>query len=203
MGRLFAASSSKVRRSRRHLAVVTAFSAIPLPVAAQDSGWTMPAYKDDDQSAASTGKLTPESPAGPPATRTAPNALYFELLGSGGLYSINYDRIVADRFALRIGFSAFEFCLFTCTSVVTAPVTASYLVGEGSHSLELGIGLLGVSSDSDGTVVGTGVLGYRFQPLDGGVVFRFTATPFFGRGLSDDGKFEAVPWVGSSIGGAF
>jgi len=38
----------------------------------------------------------PENPAPPRESRTAENSVFPELLGNGGLYSINYERIFGD-----------------------------------------------------------------------------------------------------------
>ncbi|MGE3669493.1 MAG: hypothetical protein AB7K71_07525, partial [Polyangiaceae bacterium] len=40
-----------------------------------------------------------------PSTRSAKNSLYIELLGNGGLYSLNYERNLTDDVAARVGFS--------------------------------------------------------------------------------------------------
>jgi hypothetical protein len=84
------------------------------------------------------------------------------------------------------------------------PIMVNYLSGEGSGNLELGIGVIpltvSIGGDSGlkrGTAVfGTATLGYRFQPLDGGFMFRIGLTPFFNSG-------GAVPSGGLSLGYAF
>lgn len=163
---------------------------------AQGADWTLPASGADP--------LSWEEPSDdrPPPPRTARNALYFELLGSAGIWSVNYARMVDDSVDVRVGFGAFEFCLFSCTTFALMPLTTSYLLGSGSSTFELGGGLVGeVSSDdgSNGTVLGNLLMGYRYQPRAGGTVFRLTFTPLF---RFDDGG-GALPWLGTSVGGAF
>lgn len=154
-----------------------------------------------------------EAPAAEAEGRTAKNAMYLELLGNGLLYSINYDRAFTDSLTGRIGFSYFSLSASSGSSsakatFMTFPVMANYLVGGGNHNLELGLGALilyaGAEVGSDGAtasgegvgVAGTGTVGYRYQPMDGGFVFRVGFTPVF----TENGFFG---WGGLSLGGAF
>ena len=143
-----------------------------------------------------------EAPA--PAAR---NAFYLELGGNALLYSINYDRLLTDRVAARVG------AMFlgaadedSAAGVVGAPIMASYLWGGGSSRFETGVGILLVSGgienvegyeDEDFSgAAGTATLGYRYQRPTGGFVFRAGVTPIF----SLDG---IGPWFGVSFGYAF
>jgi len=86
------------------------------------------------------------------------------------------------------------------------PITASYLVGAGSHRLELGAGPLLVMAggnleeygtvSTDGFAGMTSTFGYRYQPADGGFLFRIGLTPFY-----SDGRPQI--WGGLSLGYAF
>ncbi len=124
--------------------------------------------------------------------QNARNSLYAELLGNGLLYSCNYERLITESFGVRIGASFFE---PENVPIVTFPLMANYLVGSGSSKLELGLGIcvllmpenvsLSFMSAVDeklkgNSVLGTATVGYRYQPADGGLVFRAGVTPFFG-----------------------
>lgn len=149
----------------------------------------------------------------------AANAVYVELLGNGGLYSLNYDRRVADAVALRVGFGAWTADdLFLGeeaeTSFITVPVTAAWLMGSGNRRIELGGGVLlgsrsreeafGEGETSSSFVSLTGIVGYRYQPARG-FMFRVALTPFFGLGDGDEAYPEDgfMPSVGISAGYAF
>lgn len=128
----------------------------------------------------------------------ARNGMYLEVLGSGLLYSLNYDRRFSDSFTARIGYGGIG-------RAGAVPLTANYLAGRGNHRLELGIGPVFVFapddledefSDVSGSLSGTAILGYRYQPIAGGWLFRAALTPLF-----SEGGF--LPWVGLSVGRAF
>jgi len=170
-------------RISRIAALASAFACIALPHAAQS--------------------------AGPPALDPpmAKNAFYVELGGNGIFYSVNFDRLLTPHVAARAGLMFFraEDEVSNSVAVVVAPVVVSYLFGEGNSHFEAGLGAgLATASIDDvdwdedfgQTVYGTGVLGYRYQPKTGGVVFRAGLTPVF---TSND----FAPWVGVSVGYAF
>jgi len=119
-----------------------------------------------------------------PATK---NALYFELFGNGGLYSINYERNFHRNIYCRVGFESFATSdLFqrTTTGRITAfPILVSFLTGSGKNHLEFGGGmLLGNQKDLSvsSTIVDiTSFLGYRYQSMmTRGFLFRIGITPF-------------------------
>lgn len=138
--------------------------------------------------------------AEPPAARYAPNAVYVELLGNGLLYSINYEHKVSDLLAARLGFM---YMAATGTAringqksrgevaLAVVPAMLNFLVGSGSHRLELGAGiLLGAASaeaenfEFSGFGFGgvTTTFGYRFQPVGGGFILRIGLTPYYSGG---------------------
>lgn len=137
------------------------------------------------------------------------NSIYFEALGNGGLYSVNYDRLLTDNFGIRAGFmylSKIDIFFVAAEDILIFPATLNFFVGE-KHKLELGAGLVfasvsntsafGFKSDSGGSnIVGTATIGYRYQKPDGGFLFRIGFTPLFGTG-----GFE--PWGGISLGFSF
>ena len=146
--------------------------------------------------------------------RTAFNTIFVELLGNGGLYSLNYDRLINDYVSIRGGFSYISVGASSGTSsasvtLMTFPVMANFLVGSPSHKLELGAGPLfayasgsssggvgGAVSASGFGVAGTAVIGYRYVPYDGGFHFKVGFTPLFGAG-------GFLPWGGISFGYTF
>ena len=144
-----------------------------------------------------------------------PNGVYLELLGSGGLYSINYEREIRESVWLRVGFGAWTATSFfsdTETAVTTVPITLTRLIGAGTHRLEVGGGLtLGrrereaLSGDSGSFVSLTGLVGYRYQPRGRGFLFRASATPFYGFGNEDLAYPEKgfMPSLGISFGYVF
>jgi hypothetical protein len=155
-----------------------------------------------------------------PAVITAPNAIYVEALGTGFIYSINYERSLGDMFSARIGFGYFPFPSITDTnangttstvnaSITSVPVSVSfYPFGATSSKLEIGAGAtyidlvakkVGKSKEGGGSGENiSGILGYRYQPLDGGFLFRISFTPIFSSPIFT--KFQ--PWGGVSLGWA-
>lgn len=94
-------------------------------------------------------------------------------------------------------------------TLLMVPLTVSYLgIGSPNHMLELGAGGVlfhatagvsvgGADSDASATAAwGTGIVGYRYHPADGGFMFRVGASPVFGQG-------GFVGWPHLSLGGAF
>ena len=90
--------------------------------------------------------------------------------------------------------------------LLIAPLMGNYFIGDGSHKFELGAGpaIVNASASTDfgtfdesGTFLfGTATAGYRFQPNDGGFVFRIGFTPLFG-------STGFLPWAGLSLGYSF
>lgn len=142
-----------------------------------------------------------ETPEPVPGAR---NAVYLELLGNGLIYSFNYERRITPAAGVRAGIGGFG-------TAGAVPVMFTYLLGGTRHHLDLGVGPLLVFGpdaveDEQGNLIedpatsaallGTGTFGYRFQPDDGGFVFRIGLTPLFSFG-------GILPWVGMSLGYAF
>jgi len=150
------------------------------------------------------------------SSKTSRNNAYLELLGNGGIYSINYERIVVENFALRIGFAIFKSrTLFGegNNSILTVPVLGNFLFGKKKSKFEVGAGFLfgrkkftSSSSPNDNTTSSiidlTGVIGYRHQPSTGGFMFRVGLTPFYAlkSPYPSDGLFLSA---GLSIGYSF
>ena len=137
-----------------------------------------------------------------------PNSLYLEVGGIGGLYSLNYDRLFTPNIGGRIGFSYFSFSsdnfFFPSVTMYMFPIALNYFAGEGSSKFELGAGVTIVTGTADwfgvkgsGTAIaGIINIGYRYQPPEGGFLFRIGLTPI----VSSTGVH---PWGGLSIGTAF
>ena len=140
----------------------------------------------------------------------ARNSIFVELLGNGGLYTLNYDHKFFDHVSARIGA---EYISLTGSdtnvedrvSIFLLPVMINYLVGNGNSRLELGAGAIlgGVDANVDNETVNgigggsfTGTIGYRLQPRDGGFLFRIGFTPI----VSSLGFY---PWAGLSLGATF
>jgi hypothetical protein len=115
------------------------------------------------------------------------NAFYFELFGSGGLYSINYERNIHRNIYGRIGFGTWEvtdnFSFNTEPGrITTVPLIVSYLSGYKKHHFEIGSGLLfGSKKDYMGTSPIfnlTGYIGYRYQSfINKGILLRIGLAP--------------------------
>jgi len=178
----------------------------------------MPALADRDPSRRDRGPSIGEP--------DADNAFFLEGGGPGLLYSINYERRIETDFGLRIGVSYQSFSASASSggsissasaSFVTVPVIASYLgLRSGNHILELGAGGTAIyasgsasgtgiaASGSGMTALGTAIIGYRRQPLDGGFQFRVGLEALMGKGLAlsnpDPNAFGVLPWMYLSFG---
>ncbi len=148
----------------------------------------------------------------PPARN---NSFYVELLGNGGLYSVNYERALTPAVRVRAGAAAWtaeSFWSDAKTRFRTFPMMLQILPGGGAHQLEAGIGVLlgqrGRERDvgaSGGFVSLIGLIGYRYEPPRGRFVFRAGFTPFYG---FDDPSVAYpdkgfMPSIGISIGARF
>jgi hypothetical protein len=136
------------------------------------------------------------------AAPVARNAVYFEILGNGGLYSFNYERMLTESLGLRVGYATWSSPVFwqgesPPDRYNTVPVTVSYLLGRGERKLELGGGITfgrgALDRNADRRDVTsrslTAIVGYRSQPPGRGYLFRVGVTPFYS---FDDGD-EAYP----------
>lgn len=137
----------------------------------------------------------------------AKNSVYVELAGNGLLYTVNYDRFFTPKITGRVGVMRAGVSDVSLTAI---PLMGNYLVGSGGHKLELGLGpqILRVGIDVEGgdgfagfdeevtTIAGSATIGYRYQSMDGGFVFRVGFTPMFS-------QFGFQPWAGLSLGYAF
>ena len=140
----------------------------------------------------------------------AQNSIYVEGGGNALFYSINYDRRFSRHLSGRLGLMVApgESSAAPADEAIVAiiPVMANYLVGTGSHRLELGGGPVVLAAAANTEAFGefadaglagvTTTFGYRYQPLDGGFVFRIGVNPFY-----SDKRLQL--WGGVSLGYAF
>jgi hypothetical protein len=137
--------------------------------------------------------------------RDVSNSLFIEGGGPGLLYSINYELLDGDS-GIRAGFSYQSLSASggsggssggASVNLFTIPILADHLVSfGGSSALELGGGATiikaegaasgnGLAVSAPGTtILGTGVIGYRCQPVDGGFQFRIGIEALVGKGLA-------------------
>jgi hypothetical protein len=145
----------------------------------------------------------------------APNAVYAELLGPGGVYSINYERVIASMVAPRIGISYLGGSSAGASwSVVTVPLTVSFVgLHSGVHGFEAGVGgalyfasgaasVGGTSTNGSGTAgLVTALAGYRLHPV-GRLGFQFRAG-FEINMVFSGGATAVYPWPYLSVGAGF
>ena len=153
------------------------------------------------------------------AQDTAPpmraSAVYVELLGNGGVYSVNYERALTPAVRVRVGAASWTTDSFWSdaeTRIQTFPITLHVVSGGGAHHLETGIGVLpghrGRDRDfgmSGGFVSLIAFVGYRFEPPPRRFVFRAGFTPFYGFGDPSVAYPEQgfLPSLGFSFGARF
>ena len=148
-------------------------------------------------------------------TMAQTNTVFLEGGGNGILWSINYDRMIAEKISVRVGYGAItdettdEIGLITETITVSpVPIIANYMLGSGNHKLEIGAGILyimvdgnidfgGIDLSASGSITATtGVLGYRYQRDTGGFFFRLALAPIMIEG-------ESFVMPGLSLGYSF
>jgi hypothetical protein len=152
----------------------------------------------------------------PKSERTAVNTVYLELGGNGLWYSLNYERILPQNIALRVGTSYMSMSASSGTANASissfgVPLTASYLgLGGANHKFELGGGILfekfsgqassgfGEKAEGGGLFpMATFIAGYRYAPARGGFNFKLALTPVW---HPDLGTFM---WGGMAFGVGF
>lgn len=155
------------------------------------------------------GLAQPQNNASPFLVR---NTIYAEALGSGGFYSINYDRLVILRqkqvYGFRIGTSFYG----KSSATVNLIGELFTIVGKGNHHGDFGIGLtkvnqrgldLGVSSSTSRytTLYAVPRVSYRYQKPTGGLMLRAGFTPIAKlTNRVDSTKFSFGPWLGLAVG---
>jgi hypothetical protein len=138
------------------------------------------------------------------------STVYFELLGSAVIYSLNYDYRATRHTAVRAGFefgaSSSKPC-DTCSRRTDAafafPVTLSALIGApGRGSLEIGGGAVFLAGapftdEIDPNIVFSTFVAFRLQPPEGGYFMRVGVGPVW------DDKANWIIWPSLSLGYTF
>ncbi|MEM9324296.1 MAG: hypothetical protein AAGA85_01515 [Bacteroidota bacterium] len=158
--------------------------------------------------AASTCQAQDESDDG----TVARNSLFVEVMGTGTLVSLNYDRILLKKgpwgLAGRIGFTYTPIMEdFSDVGGPGIPVEISGLYGKRNNFFELGFGAAYhyVFDDSDDNHLLFLVprIGYRYQKPAGGFFFRAAFTPWIPVVVDPEiDRFDPawLPMLGVSIG---
>lgn len=119
---------------------------------------------------------------------------FFEVLGPGAAYSVNYDvrfKKQQDGWGGRAGISYYA---NAGEHLFTVPLVLNYLAGKNGKYFEVGAGITYynvnsndlffdnsnygyASEDINSGIIGTLNFGYRYQPVDGGFSFRGGFSP--------------------------
>lgn len=122
----------------------------------------------------------------------AQHAFYFELLGNGGLYSLNYERRINEAVAARAGFAFYtseDQMQGLKDRVFTVPLLVNYYLNKNERNhVEVGAGLVLGNDEktyTNGEVKNeainsaTGFIGYRHQQKERGFLWRIGLTPLY------------------------
>jgi len=110
-----------------------------------------------------------------------PNSIYLELGGNCVFYSINYDRLFSNHIGARVGANFFLLPIDKTTAFgYFVVMQIIYLIGNGNSRLELGGGVNYLNEKDGDSIWGPSfIIGYRYQPTNGGFVFRIGFTPTY------------------------
>lgn len=135
------------------------------------------------------------------STKKADNAIYIELLGSGIIYSVNYERHFSGNLFLRVG-AGYTFNIDAFLSDIwSVPISTGHLITiDSDTNVELGIANTFLWHDNEMRLLPGPIAGIRKQMFDKGSAFvRVTFTPLF----DIDKKLTIVPLGGISLGFRF
>jgi hypothetical protein len=130
-------------------------------------------------------------------------SIFFELAGSGGFGSINYEKAFCKKnnteFTWRAGFSIAPIDKNNGVGIVF-PVMVNAIIGKNAHKAEFGLGQ-GITITTKGSffALTTVAIGYRYQREDKHWFYRVTYTPL----ISYLADFQVQQWGGISIGYTF
>ncbi|MCC8408932.1 hypothetical protein LJ707_08315 [Mucilaginibacter sp. UR6-1] len=119
---------------------------------------------------------------------------FFELLGPGAAYSVNYDVRFKKQQNGWGGRAGISYYANAGEHLFTVPLVVNYLAGKNGKYFEVGGGITyynvnsndlffdntnyGNSADDvNSGIIGTLNFGYRYQPVDGGFSFRGGVSP--------------------------
>lgn len=130
-------------------------------------------------------------------------AIYLELGGSGGFYSLNVERVFNGRFTIRGGYTYLSSCSdgFVELPKPIVPLSTSMLFDFRNNSsfAEIGIGGTFIGNNGKMAVVVMPILGIREQDMSKrGAMGRISFTPFY---LPNEKKLHL--WGGVSVGYGF
>ena len=117
----------------------------------------------------------------------------------GVLYSVNYDYRPIERLSFRAGVSIFPVPSFgrgDSTLALLVPIAVTGLFGGREHFFEFGAGYDFIWYGEEMSHAFVPNAGYRYQPRDGGFLFRATVTPLYV-------GHDALYWFGLSFGGTW
>ncbi len=115
--------------------------------------------------------------------------IYFELLGNGGFYSVNYEHFIKDRVSLRGGISYMfhtkDDLIIDVGGLTVVPISINRIMHiKGDSFFETSIGpSFGIVSGSAAVAIVSGI-GFREQPTGKGTFTRVTLNPLL---YFDDG----------------
>ncbi len=140
-------------------------------------------------------------------------AVFIELGGNGLLFSTNYEmrfkKGVQDGLGFRAGVGGISVTddIRNRVSVLTFPLAINNIIGKRRSAFETGVGITPVIASAQGTsfandfkttgIIGFINIGYRFQPIKNGFLFKINWTP-----VISGGGFEPR-WFGISLGYGF
>ena len=161
---------------------------------------------------ASDGDVAASDDSSPESIATErPNAISFELLGRGLLYSIDYDRSLSDSIAVGVGYSSWgvdatssDGTTYAAATIRIIPLYLNYYFynsGGNRWFVTGGIDIISASFDFDGFrlsgtgAVFTGGVGYEYRAHNG---FLIRVNPYIFGGFS-----AAQVWLGITLGYTF
>jgi len=128
------------------------------------------------------------------------SAIYLEVGGSGGLGSINYEKVFSNRekidFLWRVGLSIAPIDNNNGTGIVI-PAMIHGTIGQKNHKLDMGLGQgITVSTRGSFFLLTTASLGYRYHFKESPLFLRIAYTPLISYLLD----FQVQHWAGITIG---
>lgn len=139
----------------------------------------------------------------------ARNTIYVEGLGSGGFYSVNYERLVllktTHAFGYRVGASYYGMQPNKANVIGEAVA----LLGTGKHHADFGLGVTATKESWGERMPGVRPwdlyavprASYRYQKPTGGLMLRAGFTPTFK--LTRANASNHGPWYGLAVGYSF
>lgn len=125
------------------------------------------------------------------------NSFYFEGLGNGIYFSVNYERFIEKEFNFRIGISSLPSEEDDSVNSLIIPITFSYFIGEGDLKFEVGGGMdIAAAKKDEVRIIPTGIAGIRYQFDEKGIFLKAAYTPFVFKG-------KYTNWLGIGIGYKF